>query len=138
MGKKLYCGNLSYNVASSDLDQIFGEYGTVQSAEVIMDRDTGRSKGFGFVEMQNDQEAQAAIAGVNGKEHDGRTLTVNEARPRENRTGGGGGGGGGGRGGYGGGGGGGGDWGGGGGGYGGGGGKAKGSRRNIRAKKRGL
>jgi cold-inducible RNA-binding protein len=100
MGKKLYCGNLSYNVASSDLDQIFGEYGTVQSAEVIMDRDTGRSKGFGFVEMQNDQEAQAAIAGVNGKEHDGRTLTVNEARPRENRSGGGGGGGGG-RGGYG-------------------------------------
>src|SRR3954452_17396765 len=101
MGKKLYCGNLSYNVASSDLDQIFGEFGTVQSAEVIMDRDTGRSKGFGFVEMQNDQEAQAAIAGVNGKEHDGRTLTVNEARPRENRSGGGGGGGGGGRGGYG-------------------------------------
>ena len=99
MGKKLYCGNLSYNVSNSDLDQIFGEYGTVQSAEVIMDRDTGRSKGFGFVEMQNDQEAQAAITGVNGKEHDGRTLTVNEARPREARTGGGGGGGG--RGGYG-------------------------------------
>ena len=101
MGKKLYCGNLSYNVSNSDLDQIFGEYGTVQSAEVIMDRDTGRSKGFGFVEMQNDQEAQAAIAGVNGKEHDGRTLTVNEARPREARSGGSGGGGGGGRGGYG-------------------------------------
>ena len=100
MGKKLYCGNLSYNVANSDLDQMFGEFGTVQSAEVIMDRDTGRSKGFGFVEMQNDQEAQAAITGVNGKEHDGRTLTVNEARPRENRSGGGGGGGGG-RGGYG-------------------------------------
>ena len=95
MGKKLYCGNLSYNVSNSDLDQIFGEYGTVQSAEVIMDRDTGRSKGFGFVEMQNDQEAQAAIAGVNGKEHDGRTLTVNEARPREARSGGSGGGGGG-------------------------------------------
>ena len=90
MGKKLYCGNLSYNVASSDLDQIFGEYGTVQSAEVIMDRDTGRSKGFGFVEMQNDQEAQAAITGVNGKEHDGRALTVNEAKPREARSGGGG------------------------------------------------
>jgi RNA recognition motif-containing protein len=89
MGKKLYCGNLSYNVASSDLDQIFGEFGTVQSAEVIMDRDTGRSKGFGFVEMNNDQEAQAAIAGVNGREHDGRTLTVNEARPREARSGGG-------------------------------------------------
>jgi RNA recognition motif-containing protein len=90
MGKKLYCGNLSYNVANSDLDQIFGEFGTVQSAEVIMDRDTGRSKGFGFVEMNNDQEAQAAIAGVNGREHDGRTLTVNEARPREARSGGGG------------------------------------------------
>jgi RNA recognition motif-containing protein len=90
MGKKLYCGNLSYNVANSDLDQIFSEFGTVQSAEVIMDRDTGRSKGFGFVEMQNDNEAQAAIAGVNGRDHDGRTLTVNEARPREARSGGGG------------------------------------------------
>jgi RNA recognition motif-containing protein len=98
MGKKLYCGNLSYNVSNSDLDQIFGEYGTVQSAEVVMDRDTGRSKGFGFVEMGSDEEAQAAIAGVNGTEHDGRTLTVNEARPREPRSGGGGGGG---RGGYG-------------------------------------
>ena len=72
MGKKLYCGNLSYNVVNSDLDQIFGEFGTVQSAEVIMDRVTGRSKGFAFVEMQSDQEAQAAIAGVNGREHDGR------------------------------------------------------------------
>ena len=101
MGKKLYCGNLSYNVSNSDLDQIFGEFGSVQSAEVIMDRDTGRSKGFGFVEMQNDQDAQAAIAGVNGKEHDGRTLTVNEARPKEERRGGGGGGGGGGGRGYG-------------------------------------
>ena len=99
MGKKIYCGNLSYNVANSDLDQIFGEYGTVQSAEVVMDRDTGRSKGFGFVEMSSDEEAQAAIAGVNGTEHDGRTLTVNEARPREARSGGGGGGYGGGRGG---------------------------------------
>jgi len=89
MGKKLYCGNLSYNVANSDLDQIFSEFGTVKSAEVIMDRDTGRSKGFAFVEMQSDQEAQAAIAGVNGREHDGRTLTVNEARPREARGGGG-------------------------------------------------
>ena len=98
MGKKLYCGNLSYNVSNSDLDQIFGEFGTVQSAEVVMDRDTGRSKGFGFVEMGSEEEAQAAIAGVNGTEHDGRTLTVNEARPREPR---GGGGGGGGRGGYG-------------------------------------
>jgi len=94
MGKKLYCGNLSYNTTSSDLDQIFGEYGTVKSADVIMDRDTGRSKGFGFVEMNSDQEAQAAIDGVNGKENDGRTLTVNEARPREERGGGGGGGGG--------------------------------------------
>ena len=103
MGKKLYCGNLSYNVTSSDLDQMFGEYGTVKSADVIMDRDTGRSKGFGFVEMNSDQEALAAIDGINGKEHDGRTLTVNEARPREERGGGGGGGGGGrgGRGGYG-------------------------------------
>ena len=101
MGKKLYCGNLSYNVANSDLDQIFGEFGTIKSAEVIMDRDTGRSKGFGFVEMDSDQEAEAAIAGVNGREHDGRTLTVNEARPREARGGSGGyGGGGGGRRGY--------------------------------------
>ena len=96
MGKKLYCGNLSFNVTSSDLDQLFGQFGTVQSAEVISDRDTGRSKGFGFVEMGSDAEAQAAIAGVNGTEHDGRTLTVNEARPKENRGGGGGGGGGGG------------------------------------------
>jgi len=96
MGKKLYCGNLSYNVANSDLEQMFGEYGTVQSAEVIMDRDTGRSKGFGFVEMQNDNEAQAAIQGLNLKESDGRALTVNEARPREARSGGGGYGGGGG------------------------------------------
>lgn len=115
MGKKLYCGNLSFNVTSSDLDQLFGQFGTVQSAEVINDRDTGRSKGFGFVEMGSDAEAQAAIQGINGTEHDGRTLTVNEARPREDRRGGGGGGGGG-RGGYGGGG------GGGRGGYGGGGG----------------
>ncbi len=97
MGKKLYCGNLSFNVTSSDLDQLFSQFGTVQSAEVINDRDTGRSKGFGFVEMGSDAEAQAAISGVNGTEHDGRTLTVNEARPREDRRGGGGGG----RGGYG-------------------------------------
>ena len=124
MGKKLYCGNLSYNVANSDLEQMFGEYGTVQSAEVIMDRDTGRSKGFGFVEMQNDNEAQAAIQGLNLKESDGRALTVNEARPREDRPRSGGGGGGGGRGGYGGGGGG----GGGRGGYGGGGGGGGGRR----------
>ena len=80
---------------------MFSDYGQVQSAEVIMDRDTGRSKGFGFVEMGSDAEAQAAIEGLNLKEHDGRSLTVNEARPREERRGGGGGGGGGGRGGYG-------------------------------------
>jgi RNA recognition motif-containing protein len=98
MGKKLYCGNLSFNTSSNDLDQMFAEFGTVKSAEVINDRDTGRSKGFGFVEMSNDNEAMAAISGMNGKERDGRTLTVNEARPKENRTGGGGGGG---RGGYG-------------------------------------
>jgi RNA recognition motif-containing protein len=103
VGKKLYCGNLSYNTSSSDLDQLFSEFGRVQSAEVIMDRDTGRSKGFGFVEMSSDAEAQAAIEGLNLKEHDGRALAVNEARPREERRGGGGGGGGrgGGRGGYG-------------------------------------
>jgi RNA recognition motif-containing protein len=98
VGKKLYCGNLSYNTSSSDLDQLFSEFGSVQSAEVIMDRDTGRSKGFGFVEMSTDAEAQAAIEGLNLKEHDGRAMAVNEARPREDRRGGGGGGGGGGRG----------------------------------------
>jgi RNA recognition motif-containing protein len=97
MGKKLYVGNLSYNVDSSALEQLFSAHGTVQSAEVIADRDTGRSKGFGFVEMSSDGEAQAAIAALSGHEHDGRALTVSEARPRENR----GGGGGGGRGGYG-------------------------------------
>ena len=91
MGKKLYCGNLSYNTSSSDLDQLFSEFGRVQSAEVIMDRDTGRSKGFGFVEMSTDAEAHAAIEGLNLKEHDGRALAVNEARPREERRGGGGG-----------------------------------------------
>jgi cold-inducible RNA-binding protein len=100
VGKKLYCGNLSYNTSSSDLDQLFSEFGQVQSAEVIMDRDTGRSKGFGFVEMSSDAEAAAAIEGLNLKEHDGRALAVNEARPREERRGGGGGGRGG-RGGYG-------------------------------------
>jgi RNA recognition motif-containing protein len=115
MGSKLYVGNLSYDVNSSDLEQLFAQYGTVQSAEVISDRMTGRSKGFGFVEMGSDEEAQAAIAALNGQESGGRTLTVNEARPKEDR----GGGGGGGRGGYGGGGGGGGRSGG-GGGYGGG------------------
>jgi RNA recognition motif-containing protein len=101
VGKKLYVGNLSYNVSSSDLEQMFSQFGSVQSAQVIQDRDTGRSKGFGFVEMGNDQEAQAAIRGLHEQEHDGRPLTVNEARPREERGGGGGGygGGGGGRGG---------------------------------------
>ena len=97
MGRKLYVGNLTYGVSSSDLEKMFEPYGTVQSAQVIMDRDTGRSKGFGFVEMGSDQEAQAAIAALSGKEVDGRQLTVNEAKPREDR----GGGGGGGRGGYG-------------------------------------
>src|SRR5436305_13388325 len=106
MGRKLYVGNLAYGVSSSDLQTMFEPYGTVQSAQVIMDRDTGRSKGFGFVEMGSDQEAQAAIAALSGKEVDGRQLTVNEAKPREDRGGGGGrgghgGGGGGGRGGYG-------------------------------------
>ncbi len=96
MGKKLYVGNLSYQVTNSALEQLFSEFGTVQSAEVIMDRDAGRSKGFGFVEMGTEQEAQAAIAALSGKEHEGRALTVNEAKPREPRSGGGGGGGGGG------------------------------------------
>lgn len=133
MGQKLYVGNLSYNTTSSDLEQLFSQHGTVQSAEVIQDRDTGRSKGFGFVEMGSDAEAQAAITALNGQQNDGRTLTVNEAKPREDRgpRGGGGGGrggysgggGGGGRGGYGGGGGGGGGRGGRGGGFGGGGGR---------------
>ena len=95
MGKKLYVGNLTYGVTDGELQQMFEAHGTVQSAQVIMDRDTGRSKGFGFVEMGSDQEAQAAIAALNGKDSNGRALTVNEAKPRE------GGGGGGGRGGYG-------------------------------------
>ncbi|MGA2030886.1 MAG: RNA-binding protein [Thermoguttaceae bacterium] len=88
MGKRLYIGNLSYTVSSSDLEQLFSAFGTVESAQVIDDRESGRSKGFGFVEMANDEEAQAAIAGLNGKDHDGRPLTVNEARPREERSGG--------------------------------------------------
>src|ERR1043166_2330822 len=95
MGKKLYVGNLSYNVDSSELEQLFGQHGQVVSAQVISDRDTGRSKGFGFVEMSNDEEAAAAIAALNGQQHGGRALTVNEAKPKENRGGGGGGGGGG-------------------------------------------
>ena len=115
MSTKLYVGNLAYSVTESTLEQLFSAHGTVQSAQIIMDRDTGRSKGFGFVEMGSDQEAQAAIAAMNLKDVEGRSITVNEARPREDRGGGGGGGrggygGGGGRGGYG------------GGGYGGGGG----------------
>src|SRR5512145_1825595 len=88
MGKKLYVGNLPYSVHDGDLEQMFRPFGTVQSAQVIMDRDTGRSKGFGFVEMGSDAEAQAAITGMGGKEVDGRNLTVNEARPREERGGG--------------------------------------------------
>jgi hypothetical protein len=118
MGKKLYVGNLSYSIRDNDLEQAFGEFGGVTSAKVMMERETGRSKGFGFVEMGTDAEAQAAIEGLNGHTLDGRALTVNEARPMEPRPagggyGGGGRSGGGGGGGYGG--------GGGGGGYGGGG-----------------
>src|SRR5262245_25409121 len=82
MGKKLYVGNLSYGVTDTDLSTMFSAHGAVQSAQVIMDRDTGRSKGFGFVEMANDREAQAAIAALNGQESSGRALTVNEARPK--------------------------------------------------------
>ena len=93
MGSKLYVGNLSYNVTNSDLEQLCAPHGTVQSAEVIQDRDTGRSKGFGFVQMGSDGEAQAAITALDGQDHDGRNLTVNEAKPRENRSGGGSGGG---------------------------------------------
>ena len=95
MGKKLYVGNLSYDVDSSTLQELFGAHGTVESAEVIQDRDTGRSKGFGFVQMATDAEADAAIAALNGQQHGGRALTVNEAKPREPRAGGSGGGGGG-------------------------------------------
>ena len=115
MGNKLYVGNLAYGVRDEDLQQAFAPFGSVTSAKVMMDRDTGRSKGFGFVEMGTDAEAQAAINGMNGQALDGRAIVVNEARPREERPGGFGGGGGrsGGGGGYG---------GGGGGGYGGGGG----------------
>ncbi len=97
MGKKLYVGNLSYSVDDQSLNQNFSDFGTVSSAKVMMDRDSGRSKGFGFVEMSSDAEAQAAISGMNGKSVDGRDMVVNEARPMEPRTGGFGGGGGGGR-----------------------------------------
>lgn len=90
MGRKLYIGNLSYDVSSSDLEALLSPHGTVESAEVIMDRDTGRSKGFGFVEMGSDQEAQAAITALDGQMHGERALKVNEAKPRESRGGGGG------------------------------------------------
>jgi RNA recognition motif-containing protein len=83
MGKQLYVGSLAGGVTSHDLRRLFEAHGTVQSAQVVMDRDSGRSKGFGFVEMGSDQEAQAAIAALNGKEVEGRALTVNEARPKE-------------------------------------------------------
>jgi len=117
---KLYVGNLSFSTTNADLEQMFGELGTVESANIVEDRDTGRSRGFGFVEMSSKEEGENAIEQLNGTEVNGRNLTVNEAKPRENRTGGGGGGG---RGGYGGGG------GGGRGGYGGGGGGGRGGNR---------
>ncbi len=102
MSKRLYVGNLAYSVTSTDLQQLLGAHGTVTSAEVVSDRATGQSKGFGFVEMASDDEARAAIDALNGQVHNGRALTVNEAKPREPRSGGfGGGGGGRGRGGYG-------------------------------------
>lgn len=91
MGKRLYVGNLSYGVNNSELEQLFSQHGTVESAAVVTDRETGRSKGFGFVEMSTDDEAQKAVTALNGQEHFGRALTVNEARPREERGGGGGG-----------------------------------------------
>jgi RNA recognition motif-containing protein len=100
MAKRLYVGNLAYSTTNSDLETLFAPFGEVRNAQVVMDFASGRSKGFGFVEMSNDAEAQAAINGLNDKPHDGRPLTVNEARPREERSGGGGrrgGGGGGGR-----------------------------------------
>ena len=144
MGKRLYVGNLAYSVDSSALQELFGQHGTVTSAQVLSDRETGRSKGFGFVEMSSDDEAAAAINALNGQQFGGRALTVNEARPKENFGGGGGGGGGG----YGGGGGGGGrsggnyGGGGGGGGYGGGGGGRSGGGgrgdRGDRGTKRGF
>ena len=89
MAKKLYVGNLSYGTTDSDLQRMFEEFGSVESVQVITDRETGRSKGFAFVEMANGQEAQAAIDALNGKDMDGRALTVNEAKPREDRGGGG-------------------------------------------------
>ena len=94
MGKKLYVGNLGFDVSDNELRELFGSFGSVDSAQVITDRDTGRSKGFGFVEMSSSGEAQAAITALDGKDHQGRALKVNEARPKESRPGGGGGGGG--------------------------------------------
>ncbi len=88
MGSKLYVGNLNYNVTSSDLQEMCTPHGTVTSAEVIQDRETGQSKGFGFVQMGSDAEAQTAIGALNGQNIDGRNLTVNEAKPRESRSGG--------------------------------------------------
>ena len=87
MAKKLYVGNLSYEVTNTSLEEMFTPHGNVRSAQVIMDRDTGRSKGFGFVEMTSDQEAQIAITALNGQQVGGRSLTVNEAKPREDRSG---------------------------------------------------
>ena len=92
MAKKLYVGNLAFQTTSEDIRELFGQAGTVESASVIEDRDTGRSKGFAFVEMSTEEEAASAIEQFNGKEFGGRNLTVNEARPRESRGGGGGGG----------------------------------------------
>ena len=92
MSKKLYVGNLSFDTTETQLREMFAPFGTVQTAQIITDRDTGRSKGFGFVEMASDQEAKASIDGLSGKMVDGRSLTVNEAKPKEARSGGGGGG----------------------------------------------
>lgn len=97
MGKKLYVGNLGFSVSDADLQEVFSPHGNIVSAQVIKDRDTSQSKGFGFVEMSSDSEAQAAIAALDGKDYAGRAIKVNEAKPKENRSGGGGGGGGGGR-----------------------------------------
>jgi RNA recognition motif-containing protein len=142
MGTKLYVGNLSFNTTENELQELFSQAGPVSEVTLMQDKFTGKSRGFAFVTMGSEADAQTAITKFNGQTVEGRPLTVNEARPREARPPGGGGGGGGrgGGGGYGGGGGGGsyGGGGGGGGAYGGGGGKPKGSRRNIRAKKRGL
>ena len=93
MSTKLYVGNLSFDTSASDLEKMFGESGTVQSTNIIEDRETGRSRGFGFVEMSSNEEAKAAITALDGKEVDGRNLKVNEAKPQEKRSGGGGGGG---------------------------------------------